>query len=134
MLTLAYPWLLVLLALPLFIHWIAPPHRESRRGLLVPFLDRLARHTGQTPAPGAAIFHGGWVRMLAIAVSWTSIVVALAATNRVPDAYGWYAVIAAGLIVFLHRGNITRLRAGTEPKLGQSSPGKPKPRPESGRP
>ena len=47
------------------------------------------------------------------------IILALAATNRVPDAYAVYAVVAASLIVWQHRGNITRLRAGTEPKLGQ---------------
>jgi glycerol-3-phosphate acyltransferase PlsY len=47
------------------------------------------------------------------------IVLALAATNRVPDAYAVFAVIAAALIVWQHRGNITRLRSGTEPKLGE---------------
>lgn len=47
------------------------------------------------------------------------IIIALAATNRVPDAYAVYAVIAATLIVWLHRGNLARLRSGTEPKLGQ---------------
>jgi Ca-activated chloride channel family protein len=77
-LTFAYPWLLLLLPLPLLVHWIAPPHRESRQSLLVPFLDRLARHTGETPAAGAVILHGGWLRFVAMAVSWTSIVIALA--------------------------------------------------------
>lgn len=47
------------------------------------------------------------------------IIIALAATNRVPDAYAIFAVIAATLIVWQHRGNIDRLRAGTEPKLGK---------------
>jgi len=47
------------------------------------------------------------------------LVLALAATNRVPDAYAVFAVAAASLIVWQHRSNITRLRAGTEPKLGQ---------------
>lgn len=49
------------------------------------------------------------------------IIVALAMTNRVPDAYALYAVIAAGLIVWQHRGNITRLRAGTEPRLNPNA-------------
>ena len=53
------------------------------------------------------------------------IILALAATNRVPDAYAVYAVVAASLIVWQHRGNITRLRAGTEPKLGQGGGRKP---------
>lgn len=53
------------------------------------------------------------------------LIVALAATNRVPDAYAVWAVLAAGLIVVRHRGNIARLRAGTEPKLGQGGGRKP---------
>ena len=48
------------------------------------------------------------------------LVLALAATNRVPDAYAVFALIAATVIVWQHRGNITRLRSGTEPKLGQA--------------
>ena len=45
------------------------------------------------------------------------IILALAMTNRVPDSYAVYAAIAAALIIWQHRANITRLRAGTEPKL-----------------
>ena len=40
-------------------------------------------------------------------------------TERVAQAYGVYAVVAVTLILVLHRGNIARLLAGTEPKLGQ---------------
>lgn len=47
------------------------------------------------------------------------IVFALAATDRVPDAYAVYAVIAVALILWQHRPNISRLLAGTEPKLGE---------------
>jgi glycerol-3-phosphate acyltransferase PlsY len=47
------------------------------------------------------------------------IIIALAATNRVPDAYAVYAVVAAALILWQHRPNISRLLAGTEPKLGE---------------
>ncbi len=47
------------------------------------------------------------------------IVVLLAATGRVPVAYAVFGVAAATLIVALHRSNIARLLAGTEPKLGQ---------------
>jgi len=47
------------------------------------------------------------------------IIVALAVTDRVPDSYAYFAVVAAALIVWQHRDNITRLRSGTEPKLGQ---------------
>ncbi len=47
------------------------------------------------------------------------IIFALAATDRVPDAYAVYAVIAVALILWQHRPNISRLIAGTEPKLGE---------------
>jgi glycerol-3-phosphate acyltransferase PlsY len=93
-------------------------------GLLMPFIG------------GIILIPWRYVSLMSLlgSVVTAVIVVALAATNRVPDAYGWYAVIAAGLIVFLHRGNIMRLRAGTEPKIGEGGGAKPKPRPQSGRP
>jgi glycerol-3-phosphate acyltransferase PlsY len=62
------------------------------------------------------------------------IILALAGTNRVPDAYAVYAVIAASLIVFQHRSNISRLLAGTEPKIGQGGGRRPKPESMRGRP
>lgn len=56
--TFAYPWLLCWLAVPILVHWLTPPHREPRRGLVIPFLDRLAAQAGQTPTEGAAIMKG----------------------------------------------------------------------------
>lgn len=49
----------------------------------------------------------------------------LAIAGYTPYAYSVCAVLLAGLIVFKHRGNIQRLLAGTEPKLGQSRPAHP---------
>jgi acyl phosphate:glycerol-3-phosphate acyltransferase len=57
------------------------------------------------------------------------IVLALCFTDRVPDSYGVFAVFAAALIVWQHRENITRLRSGTEPKLGERSRHAPAARP-----
>jgi glycerol-3-phosphate acyltransferase PlsY len=48
-----------------------------------------------------------------------ALFVALAAAGIHPWAYAVYAVIAAALLVALHRENVQRLLAGTEPKLGQ---------------
>lgn len=78
MLTLAYPWLLALLPLPLLVWRLAPVHREPRQGLVVPFLARLARHSGQQPAAGAIIMRGGWWRTLALSLFWVCTVLALA--------------------------------------------------------
>jgi glycerol-3-phosphate acyltransferase PlsY len=80
--------------------------------LLGPFLPILG---------GVILIPTRYVSLMSVlgSVVTAMIIIALAATNRVPDAYAVYAVIAAALIVWLHRGNIGRLRAGTEPKIGQ---------------
>ena len=47
------------------------------------------------------------------------VFVVLSAAGLQPWAYAYYAVGAAVLVVVLHRENIARLIAGTEPKIGQ---------------
>src|ERR1700761_6763572 len=78
MLTLAYPWLLVLIPLPLLVAWLAPKHREKRQGLIVPFLDRLAEQTGESPSTGGTVLQAGWWRAFIVVLGWLCIVVALA--------------------------------------------------------
>jgi Ca-activated chloride channel family protein len=75
---LAYPWMLLLLPLPLLAGWLVPPHREERQGLVVPFLSRLSEHTGQKPAKGALVLRGGWIRKFSLVLGWLCMVVALA--------------------------------------------------------
>ena len=77
MLTLAYPWLLVSLPLPLVVRRFAPPYRERREGLRVPFFARLAALTGQEPSTGAVVARGGWVRAVALVACWVCVVAAL---------------------------------------------------------
>ena len=48
-----------------------------------------------------------------------AVLVALAAAGVEPWAYAVYGVLAGGLIVVLHRENIRRLLAGTEPRIGR---------------
>jgi glycerol-3-phosphate acyltransferase PlsY len=74
------------------------------------------------PLIGAAILYPfRYVSLMSIlgAAITAVIVVLLTATGRVPVAYAVFGVAAATLIVALHRSNIARLLAGTEPKLGQ---------------
>lgn len=78
MLTLADPWLLLLLPLPLLVWWLVPPHLESRQGLIVPFLPRLAEQSGQKPAEGAIVMRGGWLRWISLLIGWLCAVLALA--------------------------------------------------------
>lgn len=48
-----------------------------------------------------------------------AVFVVLAATGYHSWAYAVYAVIAAAMVVVLHRENIERLIAGTEPRIGR---------------
>src|SRR5262245_2837717 len=75
--TLAYPWVLLLLPLPLAVYWLTSPHQETREGLVVPFIDRLAVQTGQAPAEGAVVMRGGWLRTVALVLGWICVVIAL---------------------------------------------------------
>jgi len=86
MLTLAHPWLLLLLPVPLLVRWLAPPHREDRVGLNVPFLDRLARLTGQKPAEGAVVQCHGTFRNVTLVVAWALLVIALARPQVIKPA------------------------------------------------
>ncbi len=75
---LAQPWLLVILPLPLALWWFAPPYREPRQGLVVPFLPRLAALAGQRPGAGAAASRRSWPRLLLLGFCWLCAVLALA--------------------------------------------------------
>jgi glycerol-3-phosphate acyltransferase PlsY len=48
-----------------------------------------------------------------------AVFVALAIAGVHPWAYAVYALVAAALLVILHRENVRRLLAGTEPRLGK---------------
>jgi len=78
MITLAYPWMLVLLLLPLVVRWWLPAHRESRPSLHVPFLDRLSQLTGQRAGEGASVLEGMLGRKLVMPFVWICLVLAVA--------------------------------------------------------
>ncbi|WP_157505433.1 VWA domain-containing protein [Geminicoccus roseus] len=77
MIQLAYPWLLAVLVLPLAV-LLLPPFRQPRAAVAVPFLDRLARLTGQSPTPGAAVARPGLFQRIVLVLAWTCMVLALA--------------------------------------------------------
>jgi glycerol-3-phosphate acyltransferase PlsY len=96
-------------------------------GIFVPFIG------------GVVLFPFRYVSLMSVVgtVVTAGIVLALSATNRVPGAYAVFAVVAATLIVVLHRDNIGRLLAGTEPKIGQGGEKRAPPKkyaPGGGRP
>lgn len=75
--TLAHPWLLALLPLPLLVWWLAPAHSEPRGALVVPYLTRLSDVVGRQPARGAAVSRGGLWRWAVLVLCWGCAVLAL---------------------------------------------------------
>lgn len=79
---LEHPWFLVLLPLPLLVWWLLPPYGERTRAVRVPFFDELAKVTGQTPARGAVVLRGNWLRRVLAPLCWALVVLALAGPQR----------------------------------------------------
>ena len=59
------------------------------------------------------------VMTIAMSPILAAVFVVLAAIDMSPWAYAWYGIGTAAIIVFRHRANIERLRAGTEPQIGK---------------
>src|SRR5262249_35235000 len=81
----AWPWVLVMLPLPLLVWWWLPPYRARQPSVQVPFFDRLAVATGQTPQQGAVILQRRAVQMIVATLIWVLIVAALARPQWVSD-------------------------------------------------
>lgn len=86
MLIFAYPWLFLLLPLPLVVWWLVPPYSIARQGLVVPFLKRLAEQTGQQPQAGAVVMRGSWLRGMILSLAWICAVFALARPQIIEPA------------------------------------------------
>ncbi len=78
MYTLEYPWLLVLLPLPLAVWWLLPPYREESPSVRLPFFGEIARAAGLQPAPGAVVPRSNWLQRVLAPLAWALLVLALA--------------------------------------------------------
>jgi Ca-activated chloride channel family protein len=83
MLTFAFPWLLLLLPLPLAVWLLVPEYRDFREALRVPFLEKLSRMTGQTPAARAVVRRRQGIRLGGLLSIWICSVVACARPQRI---------------------------------------------------
>ena len=81
-----WPWAFALLPLPLLVWWLMPAYQRQQTSVHVPFFDRLADATGQTPQPGAVVLRRRAIQMIPAALVWVLMVAALARPERVGDA------------------------------------------------
>lgn len=73
-----YPWLLVLLPLPLLIWWIVPPYKEQTTAVRIPFFEEVARAAGVVPTTGSLVSQRSVLQTLSASLAWILIVLALA--------------------------------------------------------
>jgi Ca-activated chloride channel family protein len=75
---LEYPWLLVLLPLPLLVYWLLPPYKEEQDSLRLTFFHYISSNLGLTPEPGAVVPKTNWVQKILAPICWCLIILALA--------------------------------------------------------
>ena len=85
MIEFAYPWLFLLLPLPLLVYTFAPEYKEPTDSLRVPFFARLVSLTGQTPADGVTVEQRMWFQKIWLAVAWVLLIVAMAKPELVGE-------------------------------------------------
>lgn len=78
MLTLAHPWILLLLPLPFLVRRLSKPYRVQRTALRIPWFRRLATYTERTPGEGAVVPRGSRGQAVLYVVAWCLVIVALA--------------------------------------------------------
>ena len=78
MMTLSQPWVLLLILLPPVLRLVAPPYRESRQAIRVPWFKRMATLLQQQPSDGAVIADAKKSELLFLWLLWILIVLALA--------------------------------------------------------
>jgi Ca-activated chloride channel family protein len=74
----AYPWVFLLLPLPLLMHWLAPAHQEPRLAVYVPFMRVLARMAGGASAAGTVITRRRRLQFVQMVLVWFAIIAAAA--------------------------------------------------------
>ncbi len=85
MLTVAHPFLLLLLPLPPLVWFLLPAYRESNPAMLSPFLDRLTALTGRAAAPGAVEHPHSPRGLFALSIIWCCLILALARPQRLEE-------------------------------------------------
>ncbi len=75
--SLAYPWLLLLLPLPWLLKRGLPDYQEPRPALRVPFMQRLAEATGLTPEKGSSMLSGHRGQKVLLLLAWSLLILAL---------------------------------------------------------
>ena len=77
-LVLAYPWLLLLIALPLLLRPLLPAWQEGRKAVRLPWFDRIAALSGQKPGKRTGVPAMRRWEAFVLLLLWSLLVLALA--------------------------------------------------------
>jgi Ca-activated chloride channel family protein len=78
MIEFSYPWMFVLIILPVFVTWLAPVYKERKSSLQVPYFAKLVDVTGEKPQSGAVILNRRHIQRFLVAIVWLCLVIAMA--------------------------------------------------------
>lgn len=89
MIELAAPWALLLLPVPLLVHWLVPAYKRRMAALRLPFFQRYVQAAGVEPAEGAQVISRSRSLSVLGVLCWCLLVVALARPERVSAPIHW---------------------------------------------
>jgi Ca-activated chloride channel family protein len=75
---LEFPWLLLVIPLPLLVWWLLPAHRETSASVRLPFFSQVAEAAGIHPTEGSVIARRSWMQVICETLAWSLLIVALA--------------------------------------------------------
>lgn len=78
MIEFAYPWALVLLAIPFVVYFLLPEYKEQKASLQVPYFQRLIAITGKTPNQGAVLLNRRLIQRVLLTIGWIALTAAIA--------------------------------------------------------
>jgi Ca-activated chloride channel family protein len=78
MLQFTYPWLFLLLPLPLLVRRLVPAYSEPRLAVRVPFMDKLHRLTGNRDSEGPPLIRRTRIQWVQLTLIWLALVAAAA--------------------------------------------------------
>jgi Ca-activated chloride channel family protein len=85
MLTIAHPWLFLLIPLPWLIRSLLPTHHERKAAVRVPFMQRLSRLAGLQPGSGVAVARRPVSQWLVLSITWLLVVFAITRPQWLED-------------------------------------------------
>lgn len=79
----AYPWVLVLLLLPMLIYWLLPPIKNRSSALKFPYFKNASKVTNQKPKKASFVKTRNWISWIVMYAIWILLVAALSSPQLV---------------------------------------------------